>query len=258
MPLRGVLLTVAAVGAAVSAQTADKPLTNSEISSMLASGLPESTILLKIETAAYRGLVSLDASSAALIALQKKGASEQVLNAVMWAEPFGVALRRQLEEDRSAPGLPNSSGVYYRAPSGWVVLPSSLVWPPFYSSSNFSFLRSREYEVPLSGSHADLQIDGRQVGFYLRNPSSFNWQIVRLTSHRDKRLLRVVSTGRPATTYAFEAGATHQVQITHVASGIITVVPVAPLQPGEYVLCTPVSGAVNLNLYTCHGFGIQR
>ena len=258
MRVRRVLLGVAAVGAAVLAQTAYKPLTNSEITSMLASGLPESTILLKIETAAYYGLVNLDASSPALIALKQKGASVQVLNAVMWAEPFGAALKRQQEKDRAAPGLPNLSGVYYRAPPGWVALPSSLVWPPFYSPSNFSFRRSREYEVPLSGSHADLQIDGRQVGFYLRNPSSFNWQIVRLTSHGDKRLLPIVFTGRPATTYAFEAGATHQVQITHVASGIITVVPVAPLQPGEYVLCTLVSGAVNLNLYNCHGFGIQR
>ena len=265
MRVRRVLLAVAAVGAAVLAQTADKPLTNSDITSMLASGLPESTILLKIETAAYYGLVNLDASSSALIALKQKGASEQVLNAVMWAEPFGADLKRQQEdlkrqqeEDRAAPGLPNLSGVYYRAPSGWVALPSSLVWPPFYSSSNFSFLRSREYEVPLSGSHADLQIAGRQVGFYLRNPSSFNWQIVRLTSRGDKRLLRIVSTGRPDTTYAFEAGATHQVQITRLASDIFTIVPVAPLQPGEYVLCTPVSGAVNSNLYTCHGFGIQR
>jgi hypothetical protein len=256
MPLRGVLLTVAAVGAAVSAQTADKPLTNSEISSMLASGLPESTILLKIETAAYRGLVSLDASSAALIALQKKGASEQVLNAVMWAEPFGVALRRQLEEDRAAPGLPNSSGVYYRAPSGWVVLPSSLVWPPFYSFSNFAFVRSRQYEVPLGGRHADLQIAGQKVGFYLRAPSSLYWQIVRLTSRGDERLLRIVSTGHPVSTDAFEADRIHQVQITRVARDIFTVVPAAPLEPGEYILCSTVPGSANV--HACYGFGIPH
>jgi hypothetical protein len=33
---------------------------------MLTAGVPESTILLKIETAAARGLVDLDASSSAL------------------------------------------------------------------------------------------------------------------------------------------------------------------------------------------------
>src|SRR5215472_12803822 len=114
MRLRTVLLAVAAIGAAISAPTADRPLTNSEIASMLASGLPEGTILLKIEAAAYRGLVNLDASPSALIALKQKGASEQVLNAVMWAEPYGAPLKQQLEEDRAAPGLPNANGVYYR------------------------------------------------------------------------------------------------------------------------------------------------
>jgi hypothetical protein len=247
------------VGAAVLAQTVDKPLTNSDIGSMLATGLPESTILLKIETAAYYGLVNLDASPAALTALKQKGASEQVLNAVMWAEPFGAALKWQQEalkwqqeEDRAAPGLPSSSGVYYRASSGWAVLPSSVVWPPFYSFSIGGRLR----EVPLGGSHADLQIAGQKVGFYLRNPSSLNWRIVRLSSRGDQRLLRFVSTRHLNRVDVFEEGRAHPVQITRVASDIFTVVPVAPLEPGEYALCSTVPGADNL--YACHGFGIHR
>ena len=259
MRFRRVLLAVAALASAILAQTVDKPLTNSEIGSMLTSRLPESTILLKIRTAAYFGLVNLDASSAALAALKQGGASEQVLNAVMWAEPFGAALKWQQEalkwqqeEDRAAPGLPNPSGVYYRASSGWVVLPSSPVWPPFYSFS----LGSRGYDVPLGGSHADLQIGGQKVGFYLRKPSSLNWRIVRLKSRGDQRLLRIVSTGHFDSVDAFEAGRTHQVHITRVASDIFTVLPISPLQPGEYALCTTVPGAANV--YACHGFGIQH
>jgi hypothetical protein len=252
MRFRRVLFAAAAVAAAILAQTVDKPLTNSDIGSMLASGLPESTILLKIERAAYFGLVNLDASSAALAALKQRGASDQVLNAVVWAEPFGAALKWQQEEYRAAPGLPNSSGVYYRAPSGWVVLPSSPIWPPFYSFS----IGSRAFEVPLGGSHAGLQIVGQKVGFYLRKPSSLNWRIVRLTSRGDERLLRMVSTGHLTSVDTFEAGRTHQVQITRVASDIFTVLPVGPLQPGEYALCTTVVGADNV--YVCHGFGIQR
>ena len=252
MRFRRFLLAVAALAAAILAQTVDKPLTNREIGSMLTSGLPESTILLKIETAAYYGLVNLDASSAALAALKQGGASEQVLNAVMWAEPFGAALKIYQEENRAAPGLPSSNGVYYRAPSGWVVLPSSPVWPPFYSFS----LGSRGYDVPLGGSHADLQIGGQKVGFYLRKPSSLNWRIVRLTSRGDERLLRFVSRGHLISVDAFEADRTYQVQITRVASDIFTVLPISPLQPGEYALCTTVPGAANV--YACHGFGIQH
>lgn len=257
------LLLSAAVIAAVSAQTVDKTLTNAEIGSMLASGVPEGTILLKIQTAASRGLVCLDASSAALIALKQKGASEQILNAVMWAEPFGAPLRwhqeqlkQQQKEESAAPGLPNTSGVYYRAPSGWVSVPSSVIWPPYYASTARSFERSRAFAVPLDGSHAALQIAGRKVGFYLRSPTSLNWRIVRLTSHYDQRWIPIVSTGRPALRDEFEPGRTYPVQITRVANEVFTLVPTAPLEPGEYALCAPVVGGQNVS--ACYGFGVQH
>jgi hypothetical protein len=259
MRLRRVLLAVAIIAAAVLAQTADTPLTNAGIASMLASGMPESTILLKIQTAAYRGLVILDASAPALIALKQKGASEQVLAAVMWAEPFGSALKwqqqalkRAQEEERAAPGLPNASGVYYRAPSGWVALPPNVIWPPFYAFSR-SFSRPRAFDVPLGGSRADLQIS--KVGFYLRKPTSLDWRIVRLTSHYDQRWIPIVSTGRPAIRDEFEPSRTHPVQIAHVATDVYTAVPTAPLQPGEYVLCAPVVGGQNVS--ACYGFGVH-
>jgi hypothetical protein len=78
------------LAAGLLTQTGDNRLTNAEIESMLMAGLPESTIQMKIEAAALRGLVDLDASSNALIALKQKGATERVLNAVVWAEPFGA------------------------------------------------------------------------------------------------------------------------------------------------------------------------
>src|SRR5262249_16244854 len=115
---------VATAAAGLRAQMTDKPLTNSEIESMLVAGLPQSTILLKIQKAAFEGLVDLEASSNALIALKRRGASERILNTVMWAEPFGAGLKRRQEEDRAVPSLPGSSGAYYRAPSGWVTLRS--------------------------------------------------------------------------------------------------------------------------------------
>src|SRR5579884_2368032 len=105
------------------AQTVDKPLTNSDIQSMLAAGLPESTILLRIETAAFRGLVDMDASPAALAALKQSGAGERVLNDVIWAEPFGAAWKQKQAEDRAVPDLPARAGVYYKSPSGWVTTP---------------------------------------------------------------------------------------------------------------------------------------
>src|SRR5215475_11447121 len=106
MRLFRALLPAVAVAAGLLGQPADKPLTNSEIESMLAAGLPESTILMKIQAAAFRGLVDLDASSNALINLKQKGASEQVLDAVVYAEPFGAALKQKQAENSAVGGLP--------------------------------------------------------------------------------------------------------------------------------------------------------
>jgi hypothetical protein len=256
MRLLRVLLIVAAVAAGLWAQTTDKPLTNSEIESMLAAGLPEGTILMKIETAAFRGLVDLEVSSTALIALKQRGASEQVLNAMMWAEPFGAGLKRQQEEDRAVPGLPGSSGVYYRAPSGWVMMRSFLFWPPFYSASSLDFRRRHEYNVPVAGGHADLQVTERQPALYLREPASRAWRLIRLASRDDTRLLRFVSGSELPAIDRFATSETREIQISRVAGEVFMLRPAAPLEAGEYVLCSSVPGGANLNV--CYGFGIQR
>ena len=130
------ILPVVTLAAGLLAQTGDNRLTNAEIESMLMAGLPESTIQMKIEAAALGGLVDLDSSSNALIALKQKRATERVLNAVVWAEPFGALRKRQQDEDRAVPGLPSSAGVYYKGPSEWVRLRSFLLWQPLYSSRN--------------------------------------------------------------------------------------------------------------------------
>src|SRR5215831_5838250 len=143
-----VILPVTVV-AGLWAQTVNKPLTNAEIESMLAGGVPENTIVMKIQAAVFGGLAGLDASSTALIALKQKGASEAVLDAVVWAEPFGARTKQQQELDRAAPGLPSTAGVYFREPSGWVRLRSFLVWPPLYSRGDVSFRRSHEVNVPV-------------------------------------------------------------------------------------------------------------
>src|SRR5215469_15414975 len=198
MRLLRVLLPVLAVAAGLSSQTADKPLTNSDIQSMLMSGMPESTILMTIQSAAYRGLVNLDASSNALIALKDKGASEQVLDAVVWAEPFGAALKQAQAENGAVPGLPRAGGLYYTGGSGWVRLRSFLLWPAAHSGYlgwNSPFRRGREFNVPLDGNPADIQIREPKPAFYLRGAASQDWQIVRVTFHENRPAIRVVSSG---------------------------------------------------------------
>jgi hypothetical protein len=254
MRLFGVLLAVMAGAAGMWAQTAEKPLTNSDIEAMLVAGLPEGTILVKIQTAALRGLVDLDASSFGLITLKLAGAGEQTMNAVMWAEPFGAGLKRQQQEDRAVPGLPSSAGVYYRAPSGYAALQSFLLWPPLYSGGYSR--RGHEHDVPLEGGKADLHIAEAQPTFYLRSSVSNAWRIIRVGSRDDRRSIRLVSSGGFWETTRFPASEGPEVQIIPVLAGVFTLRPETPLEPGEYVLCTPVPGSTDLDI--CYGFGVRR
>ena len=251
------LLLAAVLTASLWAQTTtNKPLTNSDVESMLASVLPESTILLTIETAARRGLVDLDASPAALNALKQKGATEQVLNAVLFIEPFGAALKRKREEDRAVPDLPGRAGVYFKTPSGWVNVGSFLLWTPFFSASGW-YHRSRDSSIVLGSAHSGLQISEPRPAFYVREPaSSAPWQLVRLSTRKDQRLVRLASSGDFGQTLRTEPNEFRNVQMMHVAGEIYAVRPTADLEAGEYILCTTVPGGPGLN--HCYGFGIQR
>jgi hypothetical protein len=251
-----VILPVMTVAAGLWAQTKDKPLTNAEVESMLVAGLPENTIVMQIQAAVFGGLVALDASPSTLIVLKEKGASEAVLNAVLWAAPFGAGRKQQQEVDRAAPGLPSPAGFYYKEPSGWVRLRSFLVWPPWYSSRNDSFRRNREFNVPVSSSRADLQIHDRQPAFYLREPASDGWQIIRLAMGGDRRFIQFVSSGKFAGRDRFAALAARKVQIVHVAGEVFKLQPAAPLESGEYALCRAVPGFANSSV--CYGFGVQH
>ena len=248
------LLPITVVAAGLWAQTANKPLTNAEIESMLVAGVPESTIVMKIEAAVFGGFVALDASSTAVIALKQKGASEAVLDAVMWAEPFDARTKEQQELDRAAPGLPNSAGVYNRGPSGWVRLRSFLVWPVFSSKWNLSLRRTHAYYVPVSGSHAEVQIRERQPAFYLRELASDGWQVIRLGVGGDRRFVQLISSGEFP--FGDRFASSGKVQIMRIAGDVFKLQPVASLESGEYALCSGVGGGPNSSV--CYGFGVQR
>jgi hypothetical protein len=247
---------LAAMAAGLWAQSPDKPLTNSDLESMLAAGLPESTILIKIQIAAYRGLVNVDASPAALAELKQKGATEQELNAVQWAEPFSAVWIRRQEENRAVPDLPSQAGVYFKTSSGWTKAGSFLLWSPFYSNWNW-FHGAHEYSVPVGNGPSALQVREPQPTFYVREPSSGEqWSIIRVTSRKDQRMIHLAAARDLLEMDRIAPGQIQAVQATHVAGDIFTLRPSTGLAPGEYLLCTPVSGGAGLNL--CYSFGLQK
>jgi hypothetical protein len=256
VPALRTVLFVPALAAGLWAQGADKPLTNSEIESMLAAGLPESTIVIKIEIAVDRGLVDLDASSAALAELRLKGATEPELNAVLWAEPFGALWKQKQEEARAIPGLPDHAGVFFKTQSGWAGLAPLMLWKPFLAAPGWYHGR-HESSVVIGAAHADLQIREPQPTFYVRQPASGDpWRIVRVGEGNGQRLLRVSSHGDFGQTVRTQTDQARDIQMTRVAGEIFTLRPTASLDAGEYLLCTTVPGGSDLNL--CYGFGVQR
>lgn len=254
-------LLITAMTAGLWAQPAPgKPLTNADLQSMAAAGLPESTILLAIQTAAYRGQADLDASPAALTVLKVAGATERVLNAVLWAEPIGAAAKqaqqREQEEQRAVPDLPQLGGVYFKSSSGWVSLSDYMFWTPFYSGANWMH-GGHTYSIPLENGHAGLQIAEARPAFYLRGPSSTEgWRLIRLTTHNDQRLLRMVSSREFGQGDRIADNQLRNLQMMHVAGNIFSLRPEAGLEAGEYVLCAPVPGGPGLNV--CYSFAIRR
>lgn len=256
MRILGVPPLVAALAACLSAQTPDKPLTNADIESMLAAGLPESTVLLKMEAATYAGLVDLDASPAALSGLKQKGATERILNAVLFAQPFGSGLKQKREEDRAVPDLPGAAGLYFKSSSGWVPVQSFLLWTPFYSGWNW-FHHVHQTSIPLGSGRSGLEITNARPTFYAREPAAAKgWEILHLTSRKDQRVLRLASTGDFDQLRRTEPNQVRDVEMKHVAGGIFTLQPTADLENGEYLLCAGVQGGVHLDL--CYSFGIHR
>ena len=70
----------------ITAQEPPPPTSgNNEIIRMLSSSVPESTVLAEIEVMAGRG-VSFDISPAAIAELQRRGASEKLMNYIVWAQ----------------------------------------------------------------------------------------------------------------------------------------------------------------------------
>lgn len=255
-------ILILAVSTGLSAQPADQALTNAQIESMLASGLPESTIVMKIQSAVHFGVIDVDASPAALARLKSDGAGERVLDAVVWAEPFDAAwesrqaaAKIQQAENNAAPRLPESAGVYLKGAAGWASLPSFLSWTPFYSGLGWMH-SSHEYTIPLENGGSEPEISDAVPTFYIRmTGSTEGWQMARLTSRKKHQDPKLTSNTRLDQFGGMPSNAVG-VQMTPLAGSVFTLRPGAPLEPGAYILCGHVIGGRGLE--HCYSFNIRH
>jgi hypothetical protein len=234
------LICLATPSRAAPAQGTEKPLTNTDVANMLKAGLSEGTIIFAIQVASERGSTDFDSSPQALIELKKMGATENVLNAVLYAQ----TLPPRYVPSKRVPGLPEQAGLYYQAPAGWTVLHGALLWPEIRTAWKGT-TASEHRRYVLAGREARLRIAERRPTFYLREPHpEHEWGLLRLTTKNDSRELRTMIPDAFALlrSMEFEAGERIELESTAVAEDVLRLRPAAELAPGEYLLFKWVPG----------------
>jgi len=105
--------------------------------------------------------------------------------------------------------------------------------------SFFSIGPSRTF-VDMPGSHAGIQITDARPTFYLRGIPTVELYLVRATSKRGYREVRMPTNGRFREWAHFRDKDVTKVEIQGRSLDVASVNPVADLKPGEYALASVV------------------
>src|SRR5260370_16849326 len=124
------------------AQEAAPQIANGDIINMLRAHVPENTIISEINVLVGQG-ATFNISPTAIVELQRAGASEKVLDAIVYVQTNVV------------PGLMISvpRGVFYRTGTTATELRSFLLWPEFAPRwETWPFYPTRAKNLPISAS----------------------------------------------------------------------------------------------------------
>jgi len=219
-------------GQALQPTTPEPGSGNREVANMLRAHMPEATIVSEIETMAGRG-VTFDLSPSAMIMLQQAGASERVLNAVLWAQ------------NTVAPGVAQQMprGVFYNGARGAVPLHSFVMWAEITPRwSTWPFYSVGGKHVALSASPAIVQVSDATPSLLVQGygPDA-NWELVSLgdaNGRRTVRLRRKHAFDRDFfSDEMFERGELTPVTLSAEADGAFSIRPTSALNSGAYALC---------------------
>jgi hypothetical protein len=228
---------------AAAALPSSAAITNEDVLSMIRAGVPDSTVVATIGTAARRGEAQLDTSPAGLIALRRGGASELVLNAMisirtsvaggyMSSEPRGVSI-------------------------GGAELAPFLLWQRIHTHSLVPLVGRRAPRVDVSGVRGVAA--GAQPVFDVRGYRvDEGWQLVRFDRRDGRATLRLRSkSGSDFLTNAvFDDRDVRPLEVIRAGSGRFQLRAASALDGGEYALCTqvPMGGWMR----ACYPFAVSR
>ena len=214
------------------AQEAAPQIGNGEIVNMLRAHVPESTVITEINVLVGQG-ATFNISPAAIVELQRAGASEKVLNTIIDMQTNVV------------PGLmvPVPRGVFYRTGTTAMELRSFLLWPEFIPRwETWPFYPTGAKNVSMNASPVVVQVNDTSPTLVVQGytPDS-GWQLIRVgraADHREMRLKRKSAFSKDFFSDSmFERGDLRPLTFAVTTSGSFTVRPASPLEPGNYALC---------------------
>ncbi len=147
----------------------------------------------------------------------------------------GLLAAQSTQADLS--GIPESQGVYYHAPSGWIGLAPNPLMPFEGGNARWILSLGRSPAVAeLPGPHAAVQVPGARPVFHLRGfaPNTALY-LVRATPKLDYREIRMPLVDDAHTFARFRSQDIVDYDLTW-TNGIATVTPKTDLKPGEYAL----------------------
>ncbi len=243
-------MVLAALLASVAAPAQQPAYTNADVLNMIRANLPENTVVEEIKRLADTGQASFDISPAALVQLRQQGASEQVLNVLIWAETEVVPVLQR----------PVLRAVMYRNGDGLARLNGFLLWPhadPSYTVWP-AFLQ-RERDVTVSTPVGPLRIAANTPSLLVQgfNPDA-DWQLVRMRDEEGRARLRMKKKDAWRDDFmrddVFRRDDLTPVRIADAGDGMFSITPAAALEAGRYVLCgEPMDGAI---MRVCYPFEI--
>jgi hypothetical protein len=220
------------------AQEAAPQIANGDIINMLRARVPESTIISELNVLAGQG-ATFNISPSALIELQRAGASEKVLDAIMYIQTNVV------------PGLMISvpRGVFYRTGTVATELQSFLLWPEFIPRwETWPFYPTGAKNVAMNASPVVVQVaDGSPTLLVQGFTADSGWQLVKINRASDHRELKLKRKGAFSRDFfsdsTFEKSDLRPLTLAAGGAGSFTVRPTSPLEPGNYALCGQLESA---------------
>ena len=223
---------------------------NGDIVKMLRARVPESVILSEIDVLVGRGS-SFDISPAALIELQQSGASEKVMNTVVWAQTTVV------------PGVavPMPKGVFYRIGTNAMPLNSFLLWAEFNPRwATWPFYGGEGKQMALNASPGVVQVSESTPELFVQGFGvDASWQLVKMgrgPGYREVSLKTKHAFSKDFFSDAvFERRNLRPITFAAASTGSLAVRPAAALEPGDYALCAQLPGGGGW-MRSCYAFQV--